>query len=141
MDRILMYYTSTADPLTRTSKWVEGLEGGIEHLREVVIDDKLGICEELDYRMQQQVDTYECEWKRVVDTPELRKKFRQFVNVDDTKYGDIEWEQSRRQKKILVKDLPTIIGPAKITKKDADDTWHWVDVGNERTFHRTQVRP
>jgi len=134
MDRILMYYTSTADPLTRTSKWLEGLEGGIEHLREVVIDDKLGICDELDHRMQQQVDTYECEWKRVVDTPELRKKFRQFVNVDDTKYGDIEWEQSRRQKKILVKDLPSIIGPAKITKKDADDTWRWVDVGNEEDF-------
>merc|ERR1719506_1377639 len=93
-----MYYTATSDPLTRTSKWVEGLEGGIEHLREVVIDDKLGICEELDYRMQQQVDTYECEWKRVVDTPELQKKFRQFVNVDETKYSDLEWEQVRRKK-------------------------------------------
>merc|ERR1719428_443182 len=108
MDRILMYYTQTSDPLTRTSKWVEGLEGGIEHLREVVIDDKLGICEELDYRMQLQVDTYECEWKRVVDTPELQKKFRQFVNVDDVKYGDLEYEQVRRQKKIVVPDLPSI---------------------------------
>merc|ERR1719171_1254750 len=116
MDRILMYYTTTSDPLTRTSKWLENLEGGIEHLREVVIDDKLGLCAELDAQMQRQVDTYECEWKRVVDTPELRKKFRQFVNVDDKKYGDLEWEESRKQQKIKVEDMPTVIGPAKITK-------------------------
>eukprot|EP00959_Pyramimonas_sp_CCMP1952_P443687 9288355-Pyramimonas_sp.AAC.1 len=54
IDRIMMYCTFTADPLTRTSKWVEGLEGGIEHLKEVVVDDKLGLCEELDRRMQAQ---------------------------------------------------------------------------------------
>lgn len=134
MDRVLVYYTQTADPLTRTSKWVEGLEGGIEHLREVVIDDKLGICSELDGLMQKQVDTYECEWKRVVDTPELRKKFRQFVNVDEVKYGDLDWEVSGKQKKIVVSDRPTIIGPAKIGKGKADTHWHWVDVGSAEDF-------
>jgi len=134
MDRILMYYTFTSDPLTRTSKWVEGLEGGIDYLREVVIDDKLGICEELDSRMQRQVDTFECEWKRVVDSPELRRKFRQFVNVDDQKFGDLDWELTRKQKKIALEDLPTIIGPAKIGKDKADDKWRWVDVGTEEDF-------
>merc|ERR1719436_555294 len=134
MDRILMYYVFTADPLTRTSKWVEGFEGGIEYLKEVVIDDKLGLCEELDARMQKQVDTYECEWKRVVDTPALRKKFRQFVNVDDEKFGDLEWEKIRKQKKIAHEDLPTIIGPAKIGKDKADSNWHWVDVGAVTDF-------
>jgi nitrite reductase (NADH) large subunit len=129
MDRILVYYTQTADPLTRTSKWVESLEGGIDHLREVVIEDKLGICDELDTLMQKQVDTYECEWKKVVDTPELRKKFKQFVNVDDVKYGDLPWVQSGKQKKIVGEDLPTIIGPAKIGKSKADSSWQWVDVG------------
>merc|ERR1712072_457802 len=74
-------------------------------------------------------DTYECEWKRVVDTPELRKKFRQFANVDDKKYGDIEWEQSRKQHKIKVEDMPAVIGPAKITKDKSDSTWSWRDVG------------
>jgi nitrite reductase (NADH) large subunit len=134
MDRILVYYTQTSAPLTRTSKWVEGLDGGIDHLREVVVEDKLGICDELDALMQKQVDTYECEWKRVVDTPDLRKKFRQFVNVDDVKYGDLPWEQTRKQKKIVVEDLPTVIGPAKINKEKADSSWHWVDVGAAEDF-------
>merc|ERR1719329_516060 len=110
MDRILMYYTFTADPLTRTSKWLENLEGGVEQLKEIVINDKLGICADLDEHMKRQVETYEWEWKRVVDTPSLRKKFKQFVNVDEKKYGDLEWEQTRRQKKIQLEDLQTIIG-------------------------------
>eukprot|EP00442_Polarella_glacialis_P051344 CAMPEP_0115090508 /NCGR_PEP_ID=MMETSP0227-20121206/25473_1 /TAXON_ID=89957 /ORGANISM="Polarella glacialis, Strain CCMP 1383" /LENGTH=1329 /DNA_ID=CAMNT_0002481671 /DNA_START=32 /DNA_END=4021 /DNA_ORIENTATION=+ len=130
IDRIMMYYTFTAGPLTRTSKWLEGLEGGIEHLRDVVVDDKLNLCAELDERMAAQVDTFECEWKKVVDTPALRKQFRQFVNTDDKKYGDLEWEPSRRQHKIMVEDLPTVIGPAKINKDQADATWRWLDVGH-----------
>lgn len=134
VDRVMMYYTFTSDPLTRTSKWLENLEGGIDHLRDVVVDDKLGICEELDARMQAQVDTYECEWKKVVDSPELRKKFRQFANVDDQKYGDLEWKEERKQMKIQVEDLPTIIGPAKIDKSSADGTWRWVDVGSTDDF-------
>merc|ERR1719436_1458790 len=136
IDRVMMYYTFTADPLTRTSKWLENLEGGLEHLKEVVVDDKLGLCEELDARMAAQVGTYECEWKRVVDSPELRKKFRQFANVDDKKFGDLEWTPQRKQKKIVVEDLPTIIGPAKIGKDKADASWRWVDVGSEVDFPR-----
>merc|ERR1712194_27343 len=134
MDRILMYYTFTADPLTRTSKWLENLEGGIDYLKEVVKDDKLGICEELDARMQKQVDTYECEWKNVVDNPELRKKFRQFVNVDDKKFGDLAWEPAGKQTKIAKSDLPTIVGSAKLGKSMADESWHWVDVGTVEDF-------
>src|SRR5207249_1106934 len=42
IDRFLMYYIQTADRLTRTSVWLENLEGGIERLREIIIDDKLG---------------------------------------------------------------------------------------------------
>jgi len=136
IDRVMMYYTFTADPLTRTSKWLENLEGGIEHLHEVVVDDKLGLCEELDARMEAQVNSYECEWKKVVDTPELRARFRQFANVDDKKYGDLEWTQQRKQKKIAVEDMPTIIGPAKIGKHMADDSWRWVDVGPTSNYWR-----
>jgi len=84
IDRFLMYYTMTADKLTRTSVWIEKLEGGIDHLKEVVIEDKLGICAELDERMQYLVDTYKCEWAEVVKDPERRKAFRQFVNTDET---------------------------------------------------------
>jgi len=134
IDRILMYYTFTAAPLTRTSKWLENLAGGIDFLKEVVIDDKLGLCEELERRWEEQVDRFECEWKKVVDTPELRTKFRQFVNVDDKKYGDLEWTQVRKQKKIQIEDMPTIIGQAKIGKDKADDSWQWVDVGHVSLF-------
>lgn len=84
IDRFLMYYCMTADKLTRTSVWVEKLEGGIDHVKEVIIEDKLGICEELETMMQAIVDTYHCEWKRVVDDPSQRKWFRQFVNTDET---------------------------------------------------------
>ncbi len=84
IDRFLMYYVTTADKLTRTSVWLDKLEGGIQHLREVVIDDKLGLCAEFEAMMQHVVDTYECEWKAVVDDPEKRRRFRQFVNTDQT---------------------------------------------------------
>jgi len=95
----------------------------------VVVDDSLGLCGEFDKRWEEHVERYECEWKKVVDTPELRKKFRQFVNVPEIKYGDLEWEQTRQQKKIQLEDMPTVIGPAKITKEKADETWKWIDVG------------
>lgn len=84
IDRFFMYYISTADKLTRTSVWCEKLEGGIDHIREVVVDDKLGIGADLEAMMQNLVDTYQCEWKAVVDDPEKRKRFRQFVNTDET---------------------------------------------------------
>ena len=84
IDRFLMYYIMTADKLTRTSVWCEKLEGGIAHIRDVVVHDKLGICAELESRLQYLVDTYQCEWAAVVRDPMRRKWFRQFVNTDDT---------------------------------------------------------
>jgi len=84
IDRFLMYYCMTADKLNRTSVWVEKLEGGIDHVKDVVINDALGICGELEEMMQNVVDTYRCEWKEVVNDPKQRKLFRQFVNTDET---------------------------------------------------------
>ena len=84
IDRFLMYYIMTADRLMRTSVWIEKLEGGIEHLKEVIIKDKLGICVELETHMQHLVDSYKCEWAETVKDPEKRKLFRQFVNTDET---------------------------------------------------------
>ncbi len=98
IDRFLMYYISTADKLTRTSVWLEKLEGGIEHLREVVIEDKLGIAENLEAMMQNVVDTYKCEWKEVVNDPEKRKWFRQFVNTEETE-PIIEFVDQRDQQR------------------------------------------
>jgi len=84
VDRFLMYYISTADKLTRTSVWREKLEGGIEHLRDVVVQDKLGLADELESMIQRLIDTYQCEWAAVVRDPEKRKQFRQFANTDET---------------------------------------------------------
>jgi nitrite reductase (NADH) large subunit len=84
IDRFLAYYIMTADRLTRTSVWLEKLEGGIGHVRDVVVDDKLGIAAELEAMTQHLVDTYECEWAAVVRDPEKRRRFRQFVNSDET---------------------------------------------------------
>ena len=59
IDRFLMYYIQTADRLTRTSVWLEKMEGGLEYLRDVIIHDRLGICDELERQMQYLVDTYQ----------------------------------------------------------------------------------
>lgn len=82
IDRFLMFYIRTADPLTRTATWLNKLEGGIEYLRDVIINDCLGICAELEAEMQKFVDTYKCEWKEAINTPEIRKRFKHFVNSD-----------------------------------------------------------
>jgi NAD(P)H-dependent nitrite reductase small subunit len=87
LDRFLMYYIQTADRLTRTSVWLENLEGGLERLRDIIIHDKLGICAELERMMQHLVDTYECEWTKVVNDPERRKLFCQFVNTAENETG------------------------------------------------------
>jgi nitrite reductase (NADH) large subunit len=84
IDRFLMYYIMTADRLTRTSVWCEKIEGGLDHIRDVVVRDKLGIAAELVAMLQRLVDTYECEWAATVRDPEKRKWFRQFANTDET---------------------------------------------------------
>ena len=84
LDRFLMFYLRTAGPLVRTAKWLEGLEGGIDYLRSVVVDDVLGIADELEVEMEGLVQGYRCEWREAVETPELRARFRPFVNTDET---------------------------------------------------------
>ncbi len=98
IDRFLMYYIQTADRLTRTSVWLEKMDGGIEYLRDVIINDRLGICDELERQIQHLVDTYKCEWKEVVNDPQRRKWFKQFVNSDDTEPG-IEFVTQRDQQR------------------------------------------
>lgn len=84
IDRFFIYYIMSAEKLMRTAAWCEKLEGGIDHIREVVVDDRLGIADELEQMMQHLIDTYQCEWKTTVEDPERRKWFRQFVNTDET---------------------------------------------------------
>jgi nitrite reductase (NADH) large subunit len=81
IDRFLMYYIRTADRLERTAWWLNNLEGGIEHLKQVIIEDSLGICADLEAEMEAHVNNYKCEWKEVVENPELRRRFRHLVNA------------------------------------------------------------
>jgi nitrite reductase (NADH) large subunit len=83
IDRFLMFYIKTAEPLTRTAKWLNGLEGGIEYLKDVIVRDSLGINAELERDMEACVRSYECEWAAVVKNPDLRKRFVPFVNSPD----------------------------------------------------------
>ncbi len=80
IDRLLMFYVRTADRLQRTSVWFENLEGGMEYLRAVVIDDKLNITQELEQDMAQVIASYQCEWKTTVEDEQKLKRFTHFVN-------------------------------------------------------------
>ncbi|MFL5439252.1 MAG: nitrite reductase large subunit NirB [Myxococcales bacterium] len=82
LDRFLMFYVRTADRLQRTAGWFNNLEGGIDYLREVLIQDSLGICAELEAEMAHIVATYRCEWKATVEDPVKLRRFRTFVNSD-----------------------------------------------------------
>jgi nitrite reductase (NADH) large subunit len=96
VDRLLMFYVRTADRLQRTSVWRDNLEGGLEYLRQVVIDDALGIAVELEADMQRVVASYECEWKKAIDDPVTLRRFRHFVNSDKADPG-VVFVQERGQ--------------------------------------------
>ena len=96
IDRYLMFYVRTADRLTRTSVWLDNLEGGLSYMEKIVKDDHLGINDELEKQMQNVVDTYQCEWKTTIESEEQLKRFRQFVNSDAID-GNIEFVTEREQ--------------------------------------------
>ncbi len=80
IDRFLMYYIRTADKLQRTSVWMDKIDGGIEHVKDVVINDSLGLCEQLETDIQKLIDGYVCEWKDAIESPEKRERFRHFAD-------------------------------------------------------------
>jgi nitrite reductase (NADH) large subunit len=84
LDRFLMFYIRTADRLQRTATWLNNLEGGIDYLKEVIIEDSLGICAELEAEMAHVIHTYACEWKATLDDEEKLSRFRHFINTDQT---------------------------------------------------------
>ncbi|MEF1290881.1 nitrite reductase large subunit NirB [Vibrio sp. M260118] len=83
IDRVLMFYVRTADRLQRTSVWIENLEGGLDYLKQVVIEDSLNLNESLEAQMQHIVDTYQCEWKSTIENSDKLAKFKPFINADD----------------------------------------------------------
>jgi nitrite reductase (NADH) large subunit len=99
LDRFLMYYTRTADRLERTAPWFNRLEGGIDYLKSVIVDDALGICVELEAEMQRQVETYRCEWKATIDDPAKVARFTTFVNAGHAADPDLLYVEERGQKR------------------------------------------
>ncbi len=82
IDRFMIFYIRTADRLQRTSVWREQLEGGLEALRAIIVDDQLGLAAELEADMQQLVDSYRCEWKATLEDPAKMARFRHFINSE-----------------------------------------------------------
>jgi nitrite reductase (NADH) large subunit len=83
IDRFLMFYIRTADRLQRTAPWVESLEGGLDHLRDVVCNDSLGLAAEFEEAVARHVEGYACEWKGVLEDPDKLSRFVSFVNAPD----------------------------------------------------------
>ncbi|KGD63926.1 nitrite reductase [Alcanivorax nanhaiticus] len=98
IDRFLMFYIKTADRLQRTSVWLENLEGGLDYLKQVILEDSLGIGEELEAQMQHVIATYQCEWKTTVEDEEAVKRFKHFVN-DDSADDNLQYVRERGQRR------------------------------------------
>jgi nitrite reductase (NADH) large subunit len=97
VDRFLMYYIRTADRLQRTAAWLAGLDGGLDHLRAVIVEDSLGICADLDAAMARHVASYTDEWRAVLDDPEKLRRFVSFVNEPQTPDPSISFTVERDQ--------------------------------------------
>lgn len=98
LDRYLMFYIRTADKLQRTARWLEKLPGGINYLREVILEDKLGICASLEQQMEELVGKFFDEWTEAISDPVKRKQFQQFANTKET-LETMETEEDRGQQR------------------------------------------
>ena len=97
IDRFLMFYIKTAEPLTRTATWIAKMDGGMGYLKSVIIGDVLNICADLEREMESLVANYACEWKTAVETPEIRQRFAHFVNAPTVKDPTVSLVPLREQ--------------------------------------------
>ena len=97
LDRFLMYYIRTADRLQRTAPWVDSLDGGLDRVREVVVDDALGLGSELEAAMAPHVDGYFDEWEATLEDPEKLARFVSFVNAPGMPDPHIAFRDERDQ--------------------------------------------
>ncbi|WNI24895.1 nitrite reductase large subunit NirB [Streptomyces sp. ITFR-16] len=108
IDRFLMFYIRTADRLERTSAWLERIDGGLEHVRDVVVHDTLGLCDELERLMADHVRGYRDEWAETISDPERLRRFVTFVNAPDAPDPSVKFVPERDQVK---PDLDILAGP------------------------------
>ncbi|KQY47450.1 nitrite reductase large subunit NirB [Cellulomonas sp. Root137] len=104
IDRFLLYYVRTADRLQRTAPWIEEVEGGLDGVRAVVMEDSLGIAADLDEQMALHVVEYEDEWKATLEDPEKLRRFASFVNAPDTPDPSLAYVPERGQSRPATAD-------------------------------------
>ncbi|MGL5829415.1 MAG: nitrite reductase (NAD(P)H), partial [Angustibacter sp.] len=97
IDRFLQYYVRTADRLQRTAPWIESLDGGLDHVRDVVINDSLGLGAELETAMEEHVAGYEDEWRVALEDPSKLARFASFVNAPAAPDPDLAYVMERGQ--------------------------------------------
>ncbi|QBX57493.1 nitrite reductase large subunit [Nocardioides seonyuensis] len=97
LDRFLMYYIRTADRLQRTATWIDRLEGGLDRVREVVVDDSLGLGAELEADMARHVGGYVDEWRATLEDEDKLSRFVSFVNAPGTPDPHIAFTTERGQ--------------------------------------------
>jgi nitrite reductase (NADH) large subunit len=110
LDRYLMYYIRTADRLQRTAGWIDSLEGGLDRVREVVVEDSLGLGAELEAEMARHVGSYFDEWKATLEDPDKLSRFVSFVNAPDTPDPAISFTEERGQIKPADSEGPVSLG-------------------------------
>jgi nitrite reductase (NADH) large subunit len=110
VDRFLMFYIRTADRLQRTASWLEAMDGGLEHLRAVLVDDSIGICADLDAAAARHVESYADEWRATLDSPDRLRRFVSFVNAPETPDPSIAFEVERDQ------PVPLRLGPTVVAR-------------------------
>jgi len=99
IDRFLMYYVRTADRLQRTAPWMESVEGGLEAVRAVVLEDSLGVAADLDAAMAAHVAGYSDEWADTLDDPAKLAQFVSFVNEPETPDPSLAYVEERGQRR------------------------------------------
>ncbi|MGZ4496774.1 MAG: nitrite reductase large subunit NirB, partial [Nocardioides sp.] len=111
LDRFLMYYVRTADRLQRTAPWVDSLDGGLDRVREVVVDDALGLGAELEDAMARHVGSYVDEWRATLEDPDKLARFVSSVNAPEVPDPNISFTTERGQIKPETSAEPVVLGP------------------------------
>jgi len=97
LDRFLMFYIRTADRLQRTSTWLESIEGGLDYVRSVVVDDVLGVAADLEADMAEHIGAYRDEWSATLDDEDKLARFVSFINAPGTPDPSISFVTERGQ--------------------------------------------
>jgi nitrite reductase (NADH) large subunit len=109
IDRFLMFYVRTADRLQRTAAWIEAMDGGLDHLRDVIVHDSLGISAELEAAMADHVRDYADEWRGVLEDPAKLARFSSFVNAPGVSDPSISFREERGQRVPVLLGVPEVL--------------------------------